>query len=168
MYRNIKYNEYSQEMLDQLPRGAFLTTKNEDKLNTMTIGWGSIGFIWNKPVFMVAVRYSRYTYEMLENAKEFSVSVPLKGNLKEELGICGTKSRREIDKFKVCELTPKESKIIDTPIIDECELHYECKVVYQQTMEPGMLNKEIKDQKYPNYDYHVLYYGEIVASYIKE
>lgn len=168
MIKDIAYNEMSKEMLDQLQKGAFLTVKGEDELNTMTIGWGTIGFIWNKPIFTALVRYSRYTYELLEKTDEFTVSVPISKDMKKELAICGTKSKREIDKFKECNLTAEKGKVLDTPIIGECDLHYECKVVYKQAMEPGMLDKNIRDAKYSNNDFHVLYYGEIVASYIKE
>lgn len=55
--KRIKFNEYSSEGLEQLRKGAFLTLKDGDEVNTMTIGWGSISVIWNKPIFMVAVRY---------------------------------------------------------------------------------------------------------------
>lgn len=168
MYKKIKYNEYSKEMLEQLPKGAFLTVKSKDKLNTMTIGWGNIGYIWNKPIFIVAIRYSRYTYEMIENSNEFTVSVPLKVDMKNELSVCGTKSGREIDKFKELNLTTREGNKVKTPIIDECDLHYECKIVYKQAMEPGLLDQDIKDLKYKENDYHVLYYGEIVDSYIEK
>ncbi len=168
MLKDIDYNDMSKEMLDQLKKGAFLTVKGDEEINTMTIGWGTIGFIWNKPIFMIAVRYSRYTYELLEKTDEFTVSVPLSKDMKKELAVCGTKSKREIDKFKECNLTAENGKVVDTPIIGECDLHYECKVVYKQAMEPGTLDKDIRDAKYSNNDFHVLYYGEIVASYIKE
>ena len=168
MYKDIKYNELSKEMLERLQKGAFLTVNSGNEINTMTIGWGSIGFIWNKPIFMVAVRYSRYTYEMLEKTNAFTISVPLENNMQKELGICGTKSKRDIDKFKVCNLTPVIGNHVDCPIIDECDLHFECKIVYKQAMEPGMLDSQIKIDKYSNNDFHVLYYGEILGSYIKE
>ncbi|MTI48757.1 MAG: flavin reductase family protein [Firmicutes bacterium] len=168
MKKDINFNEYSTEMLEQLKKGAFLTVKDGDKVNTMTIGWGNIGVVWGKPIFTVEVRYSRYTYELLENSKEFTVSIPLNKDLKKELGICGTKSGRDIDKFTECELTPEQGKVLSTPIVGECELHYECKVVYKQAMEPGTLSDEIKEKYYTNNDYHVLYYGEIVATYVKE
>lgn len=163
---NVEFNELSKEMLSQLKKGAFLTVKNEDKLNTMTIGWGSLGFIWNVPVFMVPVRYSRYTYEMIEKTDEFTVSVPLKGDMAKELAFCGSKSGREVDKFKELNLTAKEAQMINTPIIEECELHFECKIVYKQAMNPEFLDQAIDDTKYPNDNYHVLYYGEIKACYL--
>lgn len=168
MITEIKYNELVKETLDQLPNGIFLTVKDQDKLNTMIIGWGNIGIIWRKPIFQVLVRYSRYTYQLLENAGEFTVSVPLNKDLKKAIAFCGTKSGRDFDKFKECNLTAEQGRVLNTPIIGECDLHYECKVVYQQAIEPALLNQELKSQVYPKLDYHVMYFGEIVACYKKK
>lgn len=164
----IKFNEYSTEALEQLRKGAFLTVKDENEVNTMTIGWGSISVVWNKPIFMVAVRYSRHTYNLIEKAKEFTVSIPLNNDLKKELAYCGSKSGRDVNKFEECNLTLLEGQKISTPVIEECELHYECKVVYQQAMEPATLDEGLKNRFYSNNDYHVLYFGEIVDSYLIE
>lgn len=166
--KEIKYNEYSTELMEQLPKGAFLTVKNGEEINTMTIGWGSLGVIWMKPIFTVLVRFSRYTYELMENANEFTVSVPLKNNLSKALAFCGTKSGREFDKFKECGLTLRPGEKVDTPVIEDCELHYECKVVYKQVMEPATLDKDIKKAKYSDNDFHVMFYGEVVSSYLIE
>lgn len=162
----INFNEYSTGALEQLKKGAFLTVKDGEKVNTMTIGWGSIGYIWNMPIFMVMVRYSRHTYKLLEKTNEFTVSIPLSNNLKKELAYCGTKSGRDVDKFKECNITMVDGQTISTPIIGECELHYECKVVYQQAMEPATLDEDIKNSKYKDNDYHVLYYGKIEDTYL--
>ena len=164
--KRIKFNECSTAALEQLKKGAFLTVIDGDEVNTMTIGWGSISVIWNKPIFMVAVRYSRHTYNLIENAKEFTVSIPLDNDLKKELAYCGTESGRDVNKFEDCKLTLLEGQKILTPIIGECELHYECKVVYQQAMEPVTLDGDIKKKFYSSNDYHVFYYGEIVESYL--
>lgn len=166
--KTINYNELSKEMLEQLEKGAFLTVKNKDKVNTMTIGWGSIGYIWNRPVFTVLVRYSRFTHELLENTDEFTVSVPTKSNLSKALGICGTQSGRDLDKINAADLTLQKSLSLETPIIKECGLHFECKIVHKQSMEPGLLDEDIKTDKYSDNDYHVIYYGEIVESYQTE
>ncbi|MGV8983709.1 flavin reductase family protein [Clostridium sp.] len=148
-------------------QGAFLTVKSGDKINTMTIGWGNVGYVWNKPIFTVMVRKSRYTYDFMENSDNFTVSIPLSKNLKSALAVCGSRSGRDIDKFKECNLTLEESKNVDTPIISECELHYECKIVYKQEMNPELLSKDIVEKSYKTGDYHTLYYGEIVETYIK-
>lgn len=35
----------------------------------MTIGWGTIGVIWERPVFVAYVRQQRYSREMLEECR---------------------------------------------------------------------------------------------------
>ncbi|MBU5484930.1 flavin reductase family protein [Clostridium sp. MSJ-11] len=147
-------------------KGAFLTVKDGEKVNTMTIGWANIGYQWRKPILTVLVRKSRYSYELIENTEEFTVSMPLNVDLKKELTICGIKSGRDIDKFKECNLILKEGKETTTPIIGNCDMHFECKIVYKQEMEPSLLCDKIKDGSYKNGDYHVLYYGEILDWYI--
>ncbi len=168
MIKEINFNDKLKEMLNQINKGAFLTITDGENTNTMTIGWGNVGIVWGKPIFMVAVRYSRYTYDLIEKAKDFTVSIPLKNNLKKELTYCGTYSGKDVDKFKECNLKLKKGRKVVSPIIENCELHYECKIVYKQAMEPSTLNEDIKNQYYKNKDYHVLYFGEIVDCYLIE
>lgn len=165
-YKSIEFNELSNEMLKQLRIGAFMTTKANDIVNTMTIAWGGINVVWNKKVFVAYVRYSRHTYKLLEQSNEFTISVPLKVDMRKELSFCGTKSGRDYDKIKECNLTLADGRVVNTPIISNCELHYECKVIYKQALEPGNIEKEVKDRYYSSNNYHVVYYGEIVDSYL--
>jgi flavin reductase (DIM6/NTAB) family NADH-FMN oxidoreductase RutF len=146
-------------------KGAFLTTKAGDKTNTMTISWGSIGFVWGKPMFTVLIRNSRHTHGIIEKAKEFTVSVPVKDNLKKELAVCGTKSGRDIDKFKECNLELQDGKDISTPVIKGCGAHYECKVMYKHDMSPNLLDESLDKSCYGDKDYHTIYFGEIVNYY---
>ncbi len=166
MYIDIKFNEYADQALEQLSKGIFLTTKNGDKINTMTIAWGSISFVWGKPVFMVFVRYTRDTYKMVEQANEFTISIPFDQALEKELAYCGSKSGRDYDKIKECNLKLADARVINTPILADCIQHYECKVIYKQAMEPGNIIQGVKDRYYSKDDYHVVYYGEIVDSYL--
>jgi flavin reductase (DIM6/NTAB) family NADH-FMN oxidoreductase RutF len=153
------------EMLTQLPLGAFLTVKSGDRVNTMTIGWGTIGFMWGKPMMTVMVRYSRHTHQLIKDAPDFSVSVPLKGHLKTALAGAGTKSGRDINKFEAFSLTAKPARVIASPVIDNCGLIYECRVVYKHPMDPSAFDPILDSKFYKDKDYHVLYYGEIVAHY---
>lgn len=149
-------------------KGAFLTVKANDKLNTMTISWGNIGFEWRRPIFTVLVRKSRYTHQFIEKSGEFTVSIPLDDEMKEALAFCGTKSGRDMDKFKQCNLKIQEGKEINTPAIDECGLIYECKVVYKQNMDLSVLGEGIRNDFYQDNDYHTIYYGEIVKCYLNK
>ncbi|MDD4802013.1 MAG: flavin reductase family protein [Syntrophomonas sp.] len=165
MPQKINYKEYSRQFLEQLPKGAFLTVKEGERLNTMTIGWGSIGYVWARPVLMVMVRYSRYTHDLIEKALDFSVSVPALGGLKKPLAVAGTKSGRDMDKFKECDLTVQTAKSIASPVIKECDYIFECKLLFKHAMEPDKLDKSIHDKFYADNDFHVIYYGEILACY---
>ena len=165
-YIDISYREKSDQILAALEKGIFMTTKVKDKVNTMTIAWGGVSFVWNKPIFVAYVRYSRDTYEMLKNTEEFTVNIPITKDLRKELGFCGTKSGRDYDKIKECNLTLHEGRTLHTPVIADCEMHYECKVIYQQSMEPNNLDPDILKRYYANNDFHVIFYGEIKDSYI--
>ncbi len=166
MYQSIPYETNLEKLLTQLPKGIFLTVKAADEINTMVIGWGHIGYIWGKKVFIAYVRPSRYTYHLLEKAKEFTISIPLEDELKQEIAFCGQNSGRDINKIEICSLTLVNSRKINTPIIRECQLHYECKIIYKQPLYENLLNEEIKDKFYENGDFHLMYYGEIIDSYL--
>jgi flavin reductase (DIM6/NTAB) family NADH-FMN oxidoreductase RutF len=142
-----------------------MTTKVNDKVNTMTIAWGGINIVWNKKVFVAYVRYSRNTYDMLSETDEFTISIPLNNELNKELGYCGTKSGKDTNKIKDCKLNTIPGRKIKTPIISDCDMHYECKVIYKQAEEPNNIPKEIIKKYYPNNNFHVIFYGEIVDSY---
>ena len=165
--QEIMYNQYSKQVLDGLTKGAFLNVSHEGKDNTMTIGWGSLGFVWKKPVIMVMVRYSRHTYRMIDGAGEFTVSIPFGDEFKKELAFCGTRSGREVNKFDSCNLPSVRAHKVNAPLIDGCDLHYECKVVYKQAMEPGVIEPGIDEKFYKNNDFHVMFYGEILGTYVK-
>lgn len=162
------YKEISPELIERLKNGVFLTTSDGDRKNTMAIGWATIGRVWNKPVLMVAVRYSRYTYNLLNDSKEFTVSIPKKDTMVDEMKFCGSKSGRDFDKFSECNLKTEEALSVKVPILSDCQYHIECKVIYQQAMEPETLTDDTCQEFYKNNnDYHVLFYGEILNSYEK-
>lgn len=168
MYREISNTEISKELLDQLRKGAFLVVKAGEKVNIMTISCGALGFTWTRPTFTVMIRYSRYTHVLMERAESFAVSFPLKGQMKNELNICGTTSGRDTDKAKVCKLSLKTGYLSGTMVVDNCDLHLECKIIYKYPVDKYRLDKVIAESVYKDTDYHVFYIGEIVKAYIKE
>ncbi len=165
MIKDITYHEGLDTSFNQLDRGAFLTSKVGDKVNTMTIAWGGISLVWHKKVFVVFVRYTRDTYDMLEKSDEFTVSIPKTNTLKDEWVYCGRHSGRDVDKIKECNFNLLPGRQVKVPVIQECETHYECKIVYKQAMEPGNIPEDVKNRFYKKHDYHVMYFGEILDSY---
>ena len=45
---------------------ALVTSGASDNYNMMTVNWGGIGFLWNKPVLFIFIRPERYTFEFIE------------------------------------------------------------------------------------------------------
>ena len=166
---NVDYLSVAEEVIHQIKsKGAFLVTKSkeDEKINVMTIGWAAIGYMWRKPIMTVMVRKSRFTHHIIEKASSFTVSIPT-DDLKEALNFCGTKSGRDVDKFKECNLTIVPAQKVDTPIINISGFHYECKIVCKSEMNPDFLCKEYKENVYADNDYHTFYFGEIVTCYKK-
>ena len=51
--KKIDIKDYAGDILKALPGGLLLTTKADDKVNSMVIGWGTFGINWSRPVFAV-------------------------------------------------------------------------------------------------------------------
>ena len=142
---------------------VLLVSRGKEGLpNVMAIGWGTTGIIWRRPIFVVLVRPSRYTYKLIEETGEFTVNI-VPHQLKEVVQYCGTVSGREHDKFKEKQLTAIPSKKVKTPIIKECILHFECRVVHKSDLIPAELEKAIVTTLYPKGDFHRVYFGEILV-----
>ena len=150
------------------PYGVLLTTAAEGKVNTMTIGWGTMGVDWSRPVFIAYVRESRYTKEMLEANGEFTVNIPMGQIDKKILGYCGTKSGRDTDKIADLGLHTVPSDVVSVPGIAELPLTLECKVLYKEEQDLSRIPEDIIAQYYPKGDHHHVYYGQIVNAYLIE
>ena len=174
MKREINVWEYAPQILEAVSKGVLVTTKADGFVDTMTIGWGTLGIQWGKPIFTVFVRESRYTKTLLDKNPEFTINVPLGEYDKNIISVCGTKSGRDMDKIKELGLHLEESQTISVPGIRELPLTLECKVIYRQEQDPAAINEENttryypRNEQFPQGDYHTAYYGQIHAAYIIE
>lgn len=160
------FTELAKKAYEIIGRGCFLNSAANGKINSMTIGWGTVGNVWRRPIFITMVRKSRYTHELIEANPFFTVSIPYNKNMSKEIGVFGTLSGRDVNKFEKCGLLTKPAQKVNVPIIANTGIQFECKVVYKQDMEPTLLNKDITKEFYGDNDYHTMYYGEILSSYI--
>ena len=168
MKRKINVWDYAGAILEPLGKGVLMTTKADGVTDTMTIGWGTLGIEWGKPIFIAYVRESRYTKELVDKNPEFTINVPYGAFNKEIIGFCGTKSGRDVDKFAAMGLTTEEGKTVSVPAIRELPLTLECKVIYKQEQRKEGIPEDAMARYYPKGDFHTAYYGEITAAYIVE
>lgn len=174
MKKEINIFDYAARINEAMKKGILLTTKAGNKVNTMTIGWGTMGIEWGRPIFTAFVRESRYTRELLDQAGEFTVSIPMDPADPQVLVYCGRNSGRDVDKIREADLTLEDPVAVSAPGIKELPLTIECKVLYSQMQDLKGIPREILDRYYPAYtddgtpDRHIAYYGEIVKAYIIE
>ncbi|MFB0918046.1 MAG: flavin reductase family protein [Clostridiaceae bacterium] len=164
----IEFMRYLDKSMKYLHRqGAFLTVRDEaGNENVMTISWGNIGFEWGRPIFTILVRNSRFTSSIIENAKEFTVSIATNAGAREKLSIAGTRSGRNFDKFKDGKIERMPGKSVNVSVIKGADIYYECKIVYKHKIDPSVLAPEVQATSYIDGDYHNIYYGEIVECYL--
>ena len=135
---------------------------NKGHFNAMTVGWGSIGYIWQRPFVQVVVRPIRYTYEFMERYDTFTLcAFPRK--YQPALNLLGTKSGRDGDKITEAGLIPIASTQIAAPGYAEAELIIECRKIYWDDVHPEHFLDGGIDVNYPRKDYHRIYFGEILA-----
>ena len=130
--------------------------------NPMTIGWGTLGYIWSRPVFQILVRPTRYTFELIESVKDFTVNV-LPDKFKKQVAICGAESGRDIDKVAKCNFSMKHGECSNAFYIEQSIIHYECRIIHKNEVDPSTLEPSLIDTYYPLHDFHSVYYGEILG-----
>ncbi len=171
MKQKIDVFEYAGHICKSLRKGVLLTTACDGRVNTMTIGWGELGIVWNKPIFIAYVRESRFTKHFLDKTREFTVNIPMGAIDPKILGYCGTKSGADCDKIQDLRLTLESPECITVPAVRELPLTLECQVIYTQEEHTNALPQSIQERFYAtdetgNQDPHTAFYGEILNAYI--
>ncbi|WP_295360286.1 flavin reductase family protein [uncultured Pseudoramibacter sp.] len=175
----VELKDIAGKIVEELPKGILLTTKTADKVDTMTIGWGTLGIEWGKPVFAAYIREGRFTRGQLDKNPVFTVNIPTArtADVRKIVGRCGSCSGRDVDKIADTGLTLVDGEKVDAPAVKELPLTLECRIVFRQRQELDVIDSQF-DGFYPpdkdsmvcgaNKDAHIAYYGEIVDAYIIE
>ena len=143
-----------------------LTAGTSADHNMMTISWGSIGCMWNRPIVQVVVRPQRHTFGFMEKYDTFTVSA-FPEEYRADMQLLGTTSGRDGDKLAQTGLTLIPSTHIPAPAYAQASLILECRKIYRQKMDPaGFMDAEIQTH-YPHDDFHCIYFGGIISAKIK-
>jgi len=157
--------EWTAEIFHLWDEQWFLLTSGDFKagsFNTMTVSWGSLGVMWNRPFAQVVVRPTRHTFGYMEENGTFTLCA-FSEEYRAALDLLGSRSGRDGDKIRASGLTPVASSRVAAPAFAEAELILECRKMYSADFDPArFLDPEI-DRNYPKHDYHRVYFGEILA-----
>ena len=148
---------------------SILTAGDKNSYNSMTIGWGSIGVGFGRPIFTVYVKPERYTYQFIEKSKIFTVSY-IDEKLYNKFLPYGTQSGKDINKEEV---SGTHIKFLDDGGItfEEASEVFVCKIIAKQHITDKDIHQDIIDmynnnkKVYFSTNPHVSYVGEIIGHY---
>ena len=136
------------------------------EVNTMTASWGCAGILWNKPVAICFIRPQRHTYGIVEDSDTLSLSFFPKGEYRDALRYCGTKSGRDGDKFAATGLTVETAKS-GAPFVAEANLVLVCRKLYADDLKENCFIEPELLKNYAAKDYHRFYICEITEVLVK-
>ncbi len=106
---------------------VLVTCGTMEHSNVMTVAWTGI-LNTKPPMVYISVRPERYSYNMIKDNMEFAINLT-NDRLVYATDWCGVKSGAKVDKFKEMNLTKEKANVVKCPIIKECPVSIECKVV---------------------------------------
>ena len=161
---NIPVHDFTVRINDLWDNRWFLLTCGDferKQFNTMTISWGFFGIMWNKPVAVVVVRPSRFTFDFINQFDTFTLS-SFGNKYHKDLQLLGTKSGRNGDKISETDLTVIPAQKVASPAFREAELIIECRKIYWDDFKPDHFLVPSIGKVYPKKDYHRMFFGEIL------
>ncbi len=137
--------------------------------NTMTASWGSLGFLWGKPVAFIFVRPNRHTHGFVEAEEALTLSF-FPEEYRKQLAYCGRTSGSEVDKMAETGMKPLvlESGLVS---FEGAELVLECRKLFRTRLQEAdfMDWSEVCPRWYAEDNpLHDMYICEITAAYAEE
>lgn len=117
--------------------------------NIITIAWTGVACS-DPPTVSISIRPSRYSYAIIKETGEFVVNIPTVDIIR-KVDQCGITSGKDSDKFVTTGLTSVSSEKVAPPLIEECSISMECRLI--EIVPLGV---------------HDLFLGEVLATHIAE
>jgi flavin reductase (DIM6/NTAB) family NADH-FMN oxidoreductase RutF len=117
--------------------------------NLLTIAWTGVDCS-DPPTLHVSIRPSRFSHRIIKESGCFTVNVPTREMLR-QVDLCGVLSGRDGNKFERVGLTPVRGDVVAAPLVAECPVNLECKVVHLVPLGA-----------------HDMFIGEVVARHAEE
>ncbi len=130
------------------PAALVTSVDSEGRPNIITLGEAFNLSIRNPVIVGIAIAPARYSHGLISTSGEFVINLP-PAHLLERVLQCGEVSGRDVNKFAEFDLTPLPATEVEPPLIAECPINVECRLLDVQT---------IGD--------HDLFQGEVVAHHV--
>jgi len=161
--QDFKGNPFSFFMGDE-GHGVLLCAGDKSGANAMTIGWGTLGTLWEKPIVTIYVRGGRHTHQFLEKCPYFTI---MKFADTKVTDYMGTHSGRDGDKASALGLHIAYTKN-GTPYYKEATEVIECRIMYARPFSKEGYRDSVPQEVYTEpateADIHTEYIAEIVGA----
>ncbi len=125
---------------------AVISVGKEEEANLITLAY--VGKLCHDPpIIAISIRPNRHSYQLIEQHGEFVINYPTVEQLK-ETDYIGTRSGRDVNKWKHLNLTKEKASVVEVPMIKEFPWNMECKVI--RKVELGS---------------HICYFGNVIATH---
>ena len=165
MFKEISVKDIKENLVDLISsEWMLISAGDENGHNMMTASWGFMGEMWGNDTAMAVIRPQRYTMNFVDNCDYYALS--FYGLNKDVHKICGKMSGKDVDKTKLCGLTPVFSD--NTVYFEEARLVIICKKQYVQPMKEEYFIDKEPLKWYGEKDYHNMVLGKIEKVLVKE
>lgn len=128
---------------------ALITSISKDgRPNIITLGEVFNISIHDPVILGIGIAKERYSHQLISQTREFVVNLATAAMVK-QVDQCGKISGRDVDKFAKFGLTAVPAQKVKPPLIDECPINLECRVVSIQSVGD-----------------HDLFLGEVVVEHV--
>jgi len=132
-----------------MPVAVAIVRNGRDKYNPVTLGW-AMQASHDPPMWAISVAKTHYSLDAIRQAGEFVLAWPSEHQENETLYF-GTHSGRDVDKLIEAGTRTRPAAHIASVLLEDAVANFECRVVAE--CEAGD---------------HVVFVGEILASYVHE
>jgi flavin reductase (DIM6/NTAB) family NADH-FMN oxidoreductase RutF len=106
---------------------VLLTTARQGRPNVMTLSWQTM-MEFEPPLVGCVMSNRNFSFAALRATRECVINIPDAGLAPQVVG-CGNTSGRRTDKFARFGLTPLPAARVRAPLVAECPVNLECRVV---------------------------------------
>ena len=106
---------------------VMVTTARKGRANVMRMSWHTM-IEFTPPLVGCVISERNHTFGILKATKQCVLNIPT-AELAKKVVACGNCSGRTVDKFQKFGLTTSPASLVEAPLIDECYVNLECKVV---------------------------------------
>lgn len=106
---------------------VMVTTRHADKTNVMSLSWQTM-LDFEPPILGIVLSDRNYSFRLIQASGECVINIPTVELAKTVVGV-GNTTGSKVDKFKKFGLSQEAASYVKAPLLPECYVNLECKVI---------------------------------------